>query len=709
MILNYYGKKLPLSVVNESIKVDQYGANIYGILEGAKKFGLSGKAFKGEAEDVWEAIESSEAAMPAIIRIVNEFGYEHYVVINGIKDNALIVFDPGCGKKKMDKELFCGCFLGNIILFEKSSKFKKENLRKGSLSRFIKIIMNQKLLILNIGILSLFVTGIGLAGTFMFQFLIDNVIGNIENDNALEMSVEIFAVLITALAVLYIFKFVVEILRGKLLTKMSKNINLPLMLGYYNKVTELPMNFFETRKTGEIISRFNDASKICEAISGVTLTIMIDVVLVIFCGIVLYRKSPELFMVTFCILIIYVAITIYYIKPLEKINRKMMEQNSMLSSYLKESVDGMETVKVSQGERSVNEKVHGLFADYIDINIKGSMKTITKEALIQMVTEIGTLIVLWAGMFAVLLGEMSIGSLVTFYSLMNYFLSPIQNIVGLQGQLQTALVAADRLNDVMDLHSELGGVDELNSINEIGFEEVSFRYGNRNLVLEKFSLTAHKGEQVSLVGESGCGKTTAIKLLEGLYQPEKGTVTINGKSVSDYSLESLRKCIAYVPQTTFLFSDTVRNNILFGINKENIPNDDKITKILDVCGCDFVKELPFGIDSMLEENGVNLSGGERQRLAIARALLRKPELLILDEATSALDTITEYHIQEALKEYCSDMIVVIVAHRLSTVKNSNQIYVMENGMVVEKGTHNSLLKKNDKYAMLWNKQNEYIM
>jgi ATP-binding cassette subfamily B protein len=261
----------------------------------------------------------------------------------------------------------------------------------------------------------------------------------------------------------------------------------------------------------------------------------------------------------------------------------------------------------------------------------------------------------------------------------------------------------------MDLHSELGGVDELNSINEIGFEEVSFRYGNRNLVLEKFSLTAHKGEQVSLVGESGCGKTTAIKLLEGLYQPEKGTVTINGKSVSDYSLESLRKCIAYVPQTTFLFSDTVRNNILFGINKENIPNDDKITKILDVCGCDFVKELPFGIDSMLEENGVNLSGGERQRLAIARALLRKPELLILDEATSALDTITEYHIQEALKEYCSDMIVVIVAHRLSTVKNSNQIYVMENGMVVEKGTHNSLLKKNDKYAMLWNKQNEYIM
>ena len=707
MILHYYGKILPLAAIREAIMVDQYGANIDGILKGAKKYGLSGMPFKGEAENVWDAIKSGEAVMPAIIRIINEIGFEHYVVINGIKDDKLIVYDPGTGRKKMEKELFCNCFLENIILFETCTDFKKENLKKGSLSKFLHMIMRQKALIATIGMLSVFITGVGLAGTFLFQFLIDNVLGNIANsEEILDYSIDILAVMVTALTVLYIFKFLVEIFRGKLLTKMSKNLDIPLMLGYYDHVTELPMNFFDTRKTGEIISRFNDASKICEAISGATLTLMIDVALVAFCGIVLYKKSPVLFVIAFAIFMVYVAISALYVRPLEKYNRELMEQNAQFSSYLKETVDGMETVKVSQGEHTVIGKVHDLFMKYINKNIKGSMMEITKESLIQMVTAVGTLALLWVGAMDVISGNMSVGSLVSFYSLMNYFLNPIQNIVGLQGVIQTALVAADRLNDVMDIKKEIGGNQELDKIDNISFEEVSFRYGNRDLVLKDVSLTAHKGEQISLVGESGCGKSTVTKLLMGLYYSEKGTVTLNGKDIRDYSIDSLRKHIAYVPQSTFLFSDTIRNNILFGLDKDYVPTDDEIEKVLHICCCDFIKELPFGVDSTLEENGANLSGGQRQRLAIARALLRKPDLLILDEATSALDTVTEHQIQEALKEYDSKMIIVTVAHRLSTVKNSNQILVMDHGAVIEKGSHNGLLEMNKRYALLWNKQNE---
>lgn len=715
MILNYYGKKLPLASLREAIKVDQYGANIEGILKGAKKYGLNGIPIKGDVLPVWDAIATGSATvdnttiqfqMPAIIRIVNDENFEHFVVINGIKGDKLDVYDPGKGKYHMTKEYYLKHFLGEIILFRKSDDFKKENLRKGSLSKFGKMISHQKALIGTIGFLSLFITGIGLAGTFLFQFLIDNVLGNITNENLLDQSVDMLALLVTALAILYLFKFAVEVLRGKLLTRMSKNLDLPLMLGYYDHVTELPMDFFDTRKTGEIISRFNDASKICEAISGVTLTLMIDVVLVAFCGIVLYEKSPVLFVIAFSIFVIYVTISVLYVKPLEKFNRELMEQNAQFTSYLKESVDGMETVKVSQGEHAVTGKVRMLFMKYITKNIKVSMMAITKEALIQLVTSVGTLVLLWVGALEVISGSMSVGSLVTFYSLMTYFLTPIQNIVGLQGSLQTALVAADRLNDVMDLQKEVGGEDTLESIEKISFDDVSFRYGNRNLVLDKLTMKAVKGEQIALVGESGCGKSTATKLLMGLYDSEDGTVTINGKDIREYSIESLRKHIAYVPQTTFLFSDTIRNNLLFGLKEQDMPSDEEIANVLDICCCEFILDLPFGMDSVLEENGSNLSGGQRQRLAIARALLRKPDLLILDEATSALDTVTEHSIQRALSKYYSDMIIVTVAHRLSTVKDHDHILVLDHGTVVESGTHDKLLELDQKYALLWNKQNQ---
>lgn len=705
MILNYYGKKLSLAVLREAIKVDQYGANIDGILKGAKKYGLSGCAFKGNANAVWKAIKTGEAVMPAIIRIINDFDYEHYVVVNGIKGNNLIVYDPDTGKRKLSKENFQCCFLENIILFEKSSNFKKENMKKGNFSIFFSMIFRQKTLVATIGILSIFITGISLSGTFLFQYLIDNVIGNISKEGIFEQSIKVLAVLILALIILYLFKFTVEILRGKLLNKMSKNMNLPLILGYYDHVTKLPMNFFDIRKTGEIISRFSDASKICEAVSGTVLTIMIDFILVVFCGVVLYKKSSILFLVAAAIFFIYLLISAFYIKPLTVLNKELMEQNAQFNSYLKETIDGMETVKSFQAEHTVNTKVHNLFINYINQNIKGSMIEITKEALIQMVTAIGTLILLWGGVLEVVHGNMTAGSLISFYSLMNYFLDPVQNIVGLQSSIQTAIVAADRLNDIMDLEKETGGTDTIDSINSISLKNVFFRYGNRNLILNNISLEINKGEYIAFVGESGCGKSTIIKLLMGFYYPESGFITLNGKNIQQYSIESLRTHIAYVPQSTFLFSDTIRNNLLFGIKDEKIPTDAEITHILNICCCDFIKDLPLGIDSMLEENGANLSGGQRQRLAIARALLRKPELLILDEATSALDSITEQRIAETFKQYYSEMIVITVTHRLSTIKDNSRIVVLDHGVIMEEGSHNSLLELNDQYARLWDRQN----
>ena len=324
------------------------------------------------------------------------------------------------------------------------------------------------------------------------------------------------------------------------------------------------------------------------------------------------------------------------------------------------------------------------------------MLSLSKESLIDFVTSISGLVLLGVGALKIANGEMSIGSLVTFSSLLTYFLTPVQNLVDLQGNLQTALIAAERLNDVLDLKSEdMSGTEPEEEIMDIRFEDVFFRYGTRALTLNGLDFSVKKGQKIALVGESGCGKSTTAKLIQGLYTPETGRVLINGIPTSELSLTWMRKRIAFVTQNTFLFSDTVRNNLTIGLEEHEIPDEDEFIGILKACACDFVFQMPMGLDTFLEENGNNLSGGQRQ-------------LLILDEATSALDTITEAKVQKAFCELYPFMTIVMIAQRLSTVKQCDQILVMEHGTVVERGTHSDLLKGKKGYADLWLQQNNAV-
>ena len=700
MILAYYGKRIPLAAAREAVQVDMYGASIYGLQKGAESFGLTASAYEGSAEDVLEVFQDS-SYLPCVVRIVNEHGFEHFIVIEGFEKGTLYICDPGEGRKNCSFKTFSEQFLGQIIIFKPSENFVKEDLKKGSVKRFTNLIFEQKGLLAIISILSLMVTGIGMGGAFIFQFLLDNVLLNI-SDNAIDS----FAVILTGLAILYICRLVSELVRGKLLCQLSKRMSESVVLGYSNHLTTLPMRFFDTHKTGEILSRYEDSSKVTDALSSVTLTLFIDLLMTIGCGVILYRESPSMFAVAAFIFFAYLLISFLFVKPLEKNNRTMMEKGSQTTSYLKESIDGAETIKNCQGESCMKSKTHHLFSEFVNSNVKGAMLQLSKDSITDLITSIGALCVLWCGALKVMQGQISIGELLKFYTLINYFLSPIESILDLQNQIQNAIVAADRLNDVLDLKPEETGSMPLdNTINEIAFSDVTFRYGHRETVLNKVTFSAKKGEKIALVGESGSGKSTISKLLVGLYHAESGNVKINGQPIETYSLESLRKQAACVSQNVYLFSDTIKNNLIFGLPEEAIPSDEEINKVLDICNCDFVKELPFGIHSMLEENGSNLSGGQRQRLAIARALLRKPQLLILDEATSALDSVTEAAIQKNLKEYLPDIITISIAHRLSTVKDANQILVLDHGKIVERGSHTELTSKPSFYAKMWYKQN----
>ena len=710
MILEYYGKKIPFAMVFEAIKVDRQGANLYGIHDGAIQFGLDATILEGTAQDFIKETCSNQIKLPVIARIINRYGMEHYIVVTKIKRNKVHYCDPGEGRKKLTLKHFSECFLGHVVTFQKSANFQKENRRKGSVMEFINLITRQKGLVATVGVLSVIVIGITMAGTFLFQYLIDTVIPGFALKTGHQQEglygLEMFALLVTGAFLLYVVRFVTQLLRGRILLTMSKQINLPLMLGYYNSAVDMKMEFFDNHQTGDLLTRFGDASKVQEALSSVTLTLMVDVPMILLCGATLFRQSADLFAIIAAILVLYVVISVLYIRPMDKRNRQLMVENSRLNSYLKESFDSIQTIKAFNAGTTVKARTKELFHNIQTYGIKASMLSMTKESLMELLASVGMLALLWMGSVNIQAGTMTLGTLMAFYTMFGYFLTPIRNLMELQGTLQAAVVAASRLRDIMDRTKENRDADgKHKSIcdGDISVEGVSFRYGNRFLVLEELDMKIQKGQSVAIVGPSGCGKTTVTKLLMGFYTPEKGVIKIGGDTLERMDLHQLRQNIAYVSQEIHLFSDSIRSNLMLGSN--DALTDEEINAVLNVAGCDFIDDMPFGLDTVLDEGGMNLSGGQRQRLAIARALLRKPQILILDEATSALDTLAERKLQKALKSILPEMTIIMVAHRLNSIRDCDHIIVMDKGVLIEEGTHSQLMERGGLYAEMYHSMN----
>lgn len=550
---------------------------------------------------------------------------------------------------------------------------------------------------MNIFIASILVTILGIAGSFYYEFLIDDILPN--NLKASLHSISI------AMLILLLFKIVTEFFRKTLLLYMAQNIDVPLLLGYYNHVVKLPMNFFGTRKVGEIISRFNDGDKIRNAISSVTLTLMIDVLMAVVGGAILYLQNLKLFFTCFVPIVLYLILVFGFKNKLKKVNRRVMEDNASLTSYLVESLEGIETVKAFNGEGLVRLKTENKFLKFMKSYFKHGYTYNVQGTLMDTISGGFGICLLWFGGSLVLKGEVTIGELISFNALLAYFIQPIGRLINLQPQLQEAIVASDRLGEILDLELEKSDDESIKPETLAGcisLENVSFAYGMRDNVLNDINISIHNGEKIALVGESGSGKTTIAKLLMGFYKIDQGKIILNNYYIDDIDKETLRSKISYISQDSFFFSGTIKENLEF------VGDDVTYEKMVDACKKahihEYIESLPLKYKTPLEEKGSNLSGGQRQRLSIARALLKKPEILIMDEATSNLDSITERAIQRTLEECTENVTTIVIAHRLSTIKKCQKIYVMDKGRIIEEGSHRELLDKGGYYYRLWTEQ-----
>ncbi len=692
-IFQKYKLKVSIATIRDIAGTDRQGTSAYGLIKVIEYYGFQQKVVEADKTAL-----TSKLPLPAIAHVVIDNSLLHYVVITKVKGDTVVVSDPAKGIVKYKKEEFLKIWTNVLILIAPTNNSQKGNKKQNTLISFFRLLISQKWLLLKIFILSMILTSIGIITSFYYQVLMDNIVPS--------LSVEMLNYVSVITLCLFLAQIGLNFFRGFLIVKLEQNIDIPIMLGYYNHALILPMKFYSMRDTGEIISRFNDASSIRDIVSEASLTIMMDTIMAVVGAVVLFNSNRLLFLISVVMLILYGFIVFIYNKPIKKVNRKIMEMNSRVTSQFVETINGIETIKAFNQEKNGKEKTDKLYKKFLKKIFNGGILSLSQQTVTMFVAVVGELVILWFGAAYVIKGELTLGELITFNALLGYFIEPIKNLINLQPRIQTAVVAADRLGEILDIAPEYN--DEQEKVdNKIKFDNISisnldFRYGTRDLVLRNINLEIHRGEKIAFVGESGSGKTTLAKLFVRLYEQEKGSIKLDSLDMREFSISQIRNNISYISQNTFLFSGTIKENLLFG---NSDANDNDISRVCKMCELEeYINSLPLKFNTRIEENGKNLSGGQKQRIAIARALLNNPEILIMDEATSNLDYITEKSIEKTINKFSGNMTTIIIAHRLSTIKDCDKIFVFRNGEIVEIGNHKDLLSQRGYYYQLWNGQ-----
>lgn len=695
MILGYFGKYVPLERLRMECGVSRDGVRASNIVKAAERMGLEVTGMSLETEDL------KKHKMPMIIH----WNFNHFVVLEGLGRNKAYINDPAEGKRKVRMEEFNESFTGIALIFELTDKFEKGGSPDSIWLSFARRLENSKSDILYVFLLALVLIIPGIIIPAFSTIFIDDIL--------CAGKTYFLSTLLWAMAITAAIRGTLVGLQAKVLLRFKMKLSLVGSSGFFWHVLRLPVTFFQQRFIGDINSRITTNDSIANFLTGQLASNAVNIITMIFYFIVMLQYSLVLSLFS---LLLASFIFIYYFsssKMLELANKKMLQYGGRMSGFAVSGLRIIETLKATSSESNFFRKFMGYFSQQVTEQQKISAKSQILFAMPNLVESIANVFVLTFGAYSVITGSMTLGTLTAFQTLLATFLGPVKSLTQMEMQVKEMQGEILRLDDVLKyetdvkddfnkgfsdkLSKEEQSIDTSKLHGDIKVTNLSFGY---NLLEEPFirdfNLEVKAGSTVALVGASGSGKSTIVKIISGLYQPWKGEIEFDGIKKQEIPHNVFSNSVAIVDQDISMFSDTITNNVTMWDDTINQTQLFKATR--DACIHKDIAGKEKGYGTVLQEDAGNLSGGQRQRLEIARAMINDPSILILDEATSALDPVTEDIIMRNIKRRgCT---CIIAAHRLSTIKDCDEIIVMDGGEIVQRGTHEKMKKRRGPYLSL---------
>lgn len=709
MISEHYGRRYTLEHLRENCFIGRDGVSLLGISRAAEKIGFHTVGGRLTFDKLVE-----KAPLPCIVH----WNQEHFVVVYGIKKNRkgykVSVADPGKGLLTYSREEFCDRWVstrtggeekGVALLLEPTNLFYEQEgdaaPAQNRLKFLWKYLLRYKRFFTQL-ILGLFIGSIlQLIFPFLTQAIVDTGISG--KDIGF-----IWLVLIAQMMLLF-SRTAIDFIRRKILLHISTRINVSLISDFFIKLMKLPMKFFDTKLTGDLLQRIEDHRRIENFLTNQTITVLFSAFTFVIFSIVLFIYNIPIFFVFLAGSILYGLWIMVFLKKRRVLDYKMFEQQAINRNVTYQLITGMQEIKLQGCEQRKRWEWEDVQADLFDVNLQSLNLRQGQEAGGILINELKNILVTVLAATAVISGDLTLGMMLAIQYIIGQLNSPVEQIMGFIYQWQDVSISLDRMNEIHTQRNEEDGsrtVAELPSERSIHVEHLCFKYdGARpDYVLEDIDLIIPQGKVTAIVGASGSGKTTLVKLLLGYYAPNEGRITVGTTGLEEVNLTWWRTQCGAVMQDGYLFSDTIARNIAVagdGIDVERLRYAARIANIAED-----IERLPLGYNTKIGQDGQGVSQGQRQRILIARVVYKDPPFIFLDEATNSLDANNERAIVENLETFYRDKTVVVVAHRLSTVKNADKIVVLDGGRIAESGTHGELTKKRGKYYELVKNQLE---
>ncbi|MFM7427704.1 MAG: peptidase domain-containing ABC transporter [Elainella sp.] len=631
---------------------------------------------------------------PAMVRWQDSF-----VLLYSISEREMVIAVPELGIVRRKPADFVETWgeRGEVLLLKQTNQTPQ---KRFGLSWFLPAVQKHKQVLIEVFIASFFVQLFALANPLMIQVIIDKVI--------IQKSIDTLHVLGVLLLVLAVFEALLTSLRTYLFVDTTNRIDMSLGSEIIDHLLRLPLRYFEKRPVGELATRINELENIRQFLTGTALTVVLDAIFSVIYIVVMFIYSWILTLVSLATIPLFVLLAVVASPLIRNQLRVKAERNAETQSYLVEVVSGIQTVKAQNMELRARWQWQSRYARYVSAGFKTVLTSTTAGSASNFLNQLSGLLVLWVGAYLVLQNQLTLGQLIAFRIIAGYVTSPLLRLAQLWQNFQEVGLSLERLSDIVDSAPEADELDRQNipmpQINgDVKIDDVSFRFGTTGpYQLNNVSLEFTAGSFVGIVGLSGSGKSTMMKLLPRLYPIESGRILIDGYDISKVELNSLRQQVGIVPQDSLLFEGTIQENIALtcpGASAEEIIRAAQVA-----AAHEFIMELPNGYNTRVGERGASLSGGQRQRIAIARTVLQHPRLLILDEATSALDYDSERRVCLNLADEFSGRTVFFITHRLNTIRNADIIVLMDKGSPVEMGTHDQLMTLRGRYFCLYQQQ-----